>query len=340
MNDIQPFNSAMPVPQNPGSMAMVAREVQEAQGMIVSAKMYPRDQGSALKRIEGSCERIKLAERAMYSYPRGGQTVTGPSIRMAEVIAQFWGNLDTGWKVVGRRIDETDVVAWAWDLETNTRKRIEFTVPHLRETKNAVKILTDSRDIYEMVANQASRRQRNCILAVVPSDIVDAAIERCEKTLLNAGSTKERQAKMVAAFKEMEVTEEQLERRFGKKISAMTATDVVQAQKIYQSLRDGMSKNEDWFEAIHEPEKIKKEAAAAAKEPVSPNAMEKAKTLAEKDKAIAEFQQAYQDMRALGGEPDIYLGKGTEQVLRESAPIINALTDKLSRWIKEAKAKG
>lgn len=42
------------------------------------------------------CERKLVAENAVYQYPKGGQKVQGPSIRLAEVIARNWGNIDYG----------------------------------------------------------------------------------------------------------------------------------------------------------------------------------------------------------------------------------------------------
>jgi len=37
------------------------------------------------------------AEVASYEYPRGNEKVSGPSIRLAEVLAQCWGNM-TVWR--------------------------------------------------------------------------------------------------------------------------------------------------------------------------------------------------------------------------------------------------
>ena len=74
--------------------------------------------------------------------------------------------------------------------------------------------LCDPRDVYEMVANLGARRLRACILAVIPKDIVDAAVEECEKTL--AGDTKEpiadRLKKMLDKFSEFGVTKDMIEK--------------------------------------------------------------------------------------------------------------------------------
>ncbi|BBP90994.1 hypothetical protein BsIDN1_46120 [Bacillus safensis] len=43
-------------------------------------------------------------------------------------------------------------MAYAWDLETNTRQTKIFTVKHERKAKGAITKLNDPRDIYELVA--------------------------------------------------------------------------------------------------------------------------------------------------------------------------------------------
>ncbi len=121
----------------------------------------------------------------MYEYPRGGTKVSGPSIRLAEALAQNWGNIDYGIMELEQKAGESSVMAYAWDLETNTRQTKIFTVKHERKAKGTVTKLNDARDIYEMVANQGARRLRSCILGVIPGDIVDAAVDMCQKTLIN-----------------------------------------------------------------------------------------------------------------------------------------------------------
>ena len=134
-------------------------------------------------RIMRACERPFLAEQAMYAYPKGGKLVTGASIRLAEVLAQNWGNVDCGVREISQDGGSSIAEAYAVDLETNVRISKTFHVPHTRDTKQGKKRLTDSREIYELVANQGARRLRACILGIVPEDVVDAAVERCGKTL-------------------------------------------------------------------------------------------------------------------------------------------------------------
>lgn len=228
-----------------------AKAIQEIQAALLIARSNPRDQIKAIERIKTSCSRSGLASIAMYAYPKGGQMVTGPSIRLAEVLAQNWGNLDFGIRELSQDNKESVVESFCWDLETNVRQQKIFHVPHEIRTKAGTKKLVDPRDIYELVANQGARRLRACILGIIPFDITDYAIEVCEKTLKQANGSipmVDRIQKMVLAFGELGVTVEMLEKRLSHKIDIVIEQELIALQKIFISIKDGFTKREDWFE--------------------------------------------------------------------------------------------
>lgn len=226
------------------------RAIAEVQAAVVMAKRFPRDQKRAYDKIMLACQRQSLAESAIYSYARGGSDISGPSIRLAEAIAQCWENLDFGIRELEQRNGESTVEAYAWDIESNTRQRKIFQVAHKRHTKKGAYDLTDPRDIYETVANNGARRLRACILGLIPGDIVDAAVAQCEATLTaKADTSPEATRKLVEAFKAFGVTKEQIEKRIQRTLDAITPAQVVGMRKIYNSLKDGMSSPADWFES-------------------------------------------------------------------------------------------
>jgi hypothetical protein len=228
-----------------------ARAVAETQGSMVIAKRFPRDPIAAMDRILNACTRPTLAEGALYTYARGGTDITGPSIRLAEALAQNWGNMQFGIRELEQRGGESTVEAFAWDVETNTRQVKTFQVKHERHTKSGVKKLTDPRDVYELVANQGARRLRACILGVIPGDVVETAVKQCEVTLkVKAEVTPERTKSLLEKFAEYSVTKEQIEKRIQRKIDAMTPAQMVALGKIYNSMKDGMSSPGDWFEGV------------------------------------------------------------------------------------------
>lgn len=226
-----------------------ARAMREIEAAMAIAKRFPRDPLAAMDRILQACTRPTLAEQALYAYPRGNELVTGPSIRLAEAIAQCWGNIQFGIRELSQANGVSTVEAFAWDVETNVRQVKVFQVPHVRHTKKGSYRLEDPRDIYEMVANQGARRLRACILGVIPGDVVDAAVRQCEVTMRNnAGAPKEQIEKLVKAFAEFGVTPEQIARRLGHHLDSVIAAEVIQLRKIYQAIKDGMAKPADFFD--------------------------------------------------------------------------------------------
>jgi len=243
---------------NQGTVAIEAnRAIAEAQGKLFIAKRFPRDEVEAYAKAMQACQRPSMAEKAFYSFPRGGQTVSGPTIRFAEELARCWGNIDYGIKELSQDGGKSEMQAYAWDLETNAQSVQNFTNPHQREktdrrTKTTVmEDLTSQRDIYENNANMATRRLRARILAVLPAWFVEDAIEECKKTLAGKNELPliDRVKKMVVQFGKLGVTQEQIELRLKKKIDAMNADDFSEFIGIYNAIKGGESKISEWFEA-------------------------------------------------------------------------------------------
>lgn len=252
MSQISPFSKDnLPARADTMASGLMAREAQEAQAAMVVAKLYPRDATEATIRILKNCQRLSLAEVAMYEYPRGGTRITGPSIRLAEMFAQNWGNIDCGVKVLEQDDGVSKVMAYAHDLETNYRNVKIFTVRHERAAHGKTTVLTDARDVYEMVANQGARRLRACILAVIPGDVQEQAVTACQKTMMDGGGVPigDRIIACALAFEQQfNISREMLEAKLGHNLDATDETELVRLRTIFQSLRDGMSKREDWFE--------------------------------------------------------------------------------------------
>jgi len=248
---IAEFEQQAPAARRVGAELAASREAQEVQVAMLAAQRFPRDEVDAYNRIMRDCQRKSLAALSMYEYPRGGQMVTGPSIHLARALKRGWGRIDSGFKVLEQTATESTVMVYAWDLETNCRETKVFTVRHVRETKKGAYPLTDSRDIYELIANQAARRERSCILSVIPQDVVDAAVGQCNVTL-SSGSEMPLVDKVRALVKNFQeqygVTVEMLEQYIGCKKEAFSNQSVVRLKNVYNTLRDGSASVEQYFD--------------------------------------------------------------------------------------------
>jgi hypothetical protein len=251
-DEIAKYNAPIAtVPQTALASAELERANADVQYAILTAKKWPRDQVVATERIMTACQREGLAKEALYSYARGGTEISGPSIRLAEAIAQAWGNIDFGVEELEQRPGESTAVAFALDLETNVKKRLKFQVKHERHTKKGNYRLEDSRDIYEVVANFGARRLRNCILAIIPGDVVESAVSQCEATLkAKADTSPEALKKLVDAFVTFGINKEQIEKRLQRRLDTITPAQLISLRKVYNSMKDGMSSAADWFEII------------------------------------------------------------------------------------------
>lgn len=236
---------------NQGTVAVEAsRAVTEAQGKLLLAKQFPRNYTSCYTSAIEACQRKGFAEKAFFSYPRGGQTVTGVTIRFAEEMARCYGNLDYGIKELSHEDGKSEMQAYAWDLETNTVSSQNFTVEHIMETRQGNRKLTSQRDIYERTANDGARRLRSRILAILPPDMIEDCIAECKKTLAGENSIPiiDKVKNMVTAFAKIGVTKEMLEKRLNHTIESINADELTEYIGIFNGLKQKETTISDWFE--------------------------------------------------------------------------------------------
>ena len=236
-----------------GDDPAIAREVATVQGQILIAKKFPRDVDLSLQKIERACSRERLASLAVYQYQRGGTDITGPSIRLAEAVASAWGNVKYGFDVMESNEVTNKVRAYAYDMESNVQAERIFSVSNFRFTKSGQYKMTDPRDIYENIANNASRRIRACILEIIPADVIEYAMECCDRTIKqNIKITPETLDKLCAAFADFGVTKIQIEAKIQRNLSSIGTAQYIQLRNIYTSLKDGIAKADECFPSLEE----------------------------------------------------------------------------------------
>jgi hypothetical protein len=245
---------AAPTPSIIGQATAIeqARAVAEVQAAVVVAQNIPRNMVRAEAEMEDSCRRIALANRAFYSVPNRGN---GPSVHLARELARIWGNIQYGVHEL-RRDDSagvSEVQAFAWDVQTNTRSTRTFVAPHARMKKikgvQTREPLTDLGDIYLSNQNVGARAVRECIFTVLPTWFTEKSQDICRATLERGEGEPlaDRITKMVAAFRAIGVAVDQLEQKTGRARAAWTAGDVAQLTISYTSItRDGLSRDEEF----------------------------------------------------------------------------------------------
>ncbi|MGH7879731.1 MAG: hypothetical protein ACREQD_09565, partial [Candidatus Binataceae bacterium] len=169
---------------DPSAVAAINRS--EVMVQLDAAHKYSR----SIKRFMGTSItlatiNVATAESCMYSLPRGGKSITGPSVRLAEIMASAYGNLHIGARVVDIGDREVTAQGIAWDLETNLRVTVEV---QRRITDKSGKRFNDDM-INVTCAAACSIALRNAIFRVVPRAYVDQVYERCRNVAIGNAST-------------------------------------------------------------------------------------------------------------------------------------------------------
>ncbi len=250
-NEIMQHRAPSGVAASQATTIEQSRAIAQVQGALVVARQNPRDTIAATHRMREACSHMALAEHAFFRFPRDGQTISGPTIHLATELARCWGNIDYGITELARDDikGESEMLAHAWDQETNARIINSFIVPHRRDTRKGPKMLTDARDLYENNANMGARRLRECIFRVLPVSFREEAKELCAQTLQHGGGVpiEQRREKLLEAFTSIGVTRKQVEKKAGRAADRLTAHDVGQLGIIFKSIQRGeISKAEEF----------------------------------------------------------------------------------------------
>ena len=271
-NQDDPFLRSAPEIRQASQATMVeqSRAVAEVQAAVIIARQAPRDIQRAMAEMRQSCRMPRLAERAFFRYSRGGEQITGPSVHLGRELARCWGNIDYGSKELRRDPGSgvSEMLAFAWDLETNSRSETSFIVPHVRDTRKGRKVLEDQRDIYENNANAAARRLRECIFAVLPVWFIEEAKDICAETIRkgvsgNGKTLQQSIADCIGAFGTKGVTRHQMETKVGRPAGEWIDQDVATLRVIFASISRGETT-------------VSEEFAAAEPDPANGDAFERA----------------------------------------------------------------
>lgn len=271
------------------------RAIAEVKGKLIVAQMCPRDEARAYSAAMIACQRPTLADKATYRFPRGGETISGATIRLMEELARCWGNIEFGIREMSRKDGVSEMQAYAWDLQTNVVNYQNFTVRHIRDTKKGAVKLTTERDIYERTANDGGRRLRSCLMRILPADLLDAALTQCRKTMAGQSQKplKDSARECVAYFASKGVNADMLTRHLGKPIADINADDLVDLREIANAIRNGDGKISDYFVSVL-PDEVSQPALAktdAPKQPTTPPKSKDEESQAEPPKAAVKPQK-------------------------------------------------
>ncbi len=234
---------------------------------ISTAKAFPRNIKRAIDNAIAIVSMdVETAKTCTYAVPRGGKAITGPSVHLAKILAQVWGNMRIDARVVA--IDDRQITSESvcFDLENNLA--IKTQVKRSIMTRSGR--MND--DMITVTGNAAnSIALRNAILSVIPRAIVDKVYLTATQTITGDLSDK---TKLVAKRKQVfdgfkdtyGLTEKEVLIPIGKAaIDHVTGDDLVVLIGIAQSIKDGDTTVEFVFKApqggAKTPEDVNKKKA-------------------------------------------------------------------------------
>ena len=139
----------------------------EINALVSTARAYPRSIKNARHTMtELATLDEQAAQECMYALPRGGKSIEGPSIRLAELVAQSWGNCRVAARTT--HIDRTEKFVEAegvfLDAQTNTATMARV---RRRIVDSKGRVYNDDMILTTCNAAQSIAR-RNAILSGVP----------------------------------------------------------------------------------------------------------------------------------------------------------------------------
>jgi len=226
--------------------ALEAQTRGEVDIQVATAKRFPRSIARFRKRaLDMATVDPEIASSCYYSLIKGGTTIEGASIRLAEIVAATYGNLRAETRIVDEGEKHVTAQASIWDLENNVAVRVE--------TRRGIVGRSGKRynpDMINTTCNAAaSIALRNAIFRVVPKAYIAPILERCRE--VGAGDAESLASNRTQALQWLEskgVSRERVFAALGKEgIEDIGIGDVATLRGIVTAVRDGESSFDESF---------------------------------------------------------------------------------------------
>lgn len=244
------------------SVAVAEREKAAIQAMFLMAQRRPRDWDNVRVKLMKDAERWGFADAAIWELPRGGKTLSGPSIRFAEAAIRAMGNIYIDMQVTldSREVRKVQVVII--DLENMVRFAREVAIDKTVERKQLPKnfdvaqVIATRQNTYgerlyivpatedEVVQKQAvqvSKVIRTEGLRLLPADILDDVMAACEATFAKGlKEDPEKGRKQLAdGFAKLNVLPEHLSAYLGHPLAQTSPAELAKLRGIWQAISQG-----------------------------------------------------------------------------------------------------
>lgn len=166
---------------------------------ISTAKAFPRSLKMFIdKAMSMATVSENVAESCSYALPRGGKSLEGPTVRLAEIVCASYGNIRAGARVISNDGKTITAQGICHDLETNYCVTVEVKRSILQneykfENGNSVKtgrMITMKEDMQVVTGNAACAiAYRNAVFKVVPSALVNDVYDKAKEVARGTAET-------------------------------------------------------------------------------------------------------------------------------------------------------
>lgn len=235
-----------------------ARAVAQVAAAVKVAQQFPRDLARVRAELAEACASHDLAAVAFYALPNRGQ---GMTVHVLAELAVLWGNVDAGVHEL-RRDDAagmSEIQAFAWDVQRNSRHTRTFQVPHMIDTSERVRgvkikrrqVIEDLIDVYRNNMSVGARAYRECVARILPRWMLEEAERRLRETLRRGPGVpiEDRRAEAARWAARNGLTREQVEARVGRPYAQWSEEDVSRLEVVAASIDRGETTVAEQFDA-------------------------------------------------------------------------------------------
>lgn len=233
------------------SEGLVTISRDELDVQVSTAKAYPRDiatwRADVLSALAADPD---LAAVCTYSVKKGGDAVTGPSIRLAMLLISEWQNfrVQTVISEVGK--ERVVVTCRMWDLERNQAVSVEE--PRSIVKKDGGRYSADM--IVTTIRAATSLAMRAAVFKCIPERLWRPLWHESQNIASQGDSEKIPERRKVAVsfcVNRLKVTEEQIAARLGvDRVDLIDAARLAELKQIIEAIRDGETSAKDEFGPI------------------------------------------------------------------------------------------
>ena len=215
---------------------------------VITARAFPRDVHKCVKNIEMTIAMSpEVAASCYYTVPRAGKSITGASIRLAEICSSFWGNMQSGTRIVSNNGKSVVVEGWCLDLETNAK--VSHEVSRGIVNKKGEPYSTDMQNT--TIAAASAIAFRNVIFKTIPRVFIDQALQTAMNIAVMTRTQEEfekNRKKMFEVLEHLGVRVANIFTFFGKSsIQEFEVEDMRMISGVRTSIKEGMLKAEEAF---------------------------------------------------------------------------------------------